>query len=255
MIILIAGPPKTASTWLYTQLAAHPEVACLGGKESNFKIQIDLNRIKRSSKKVFMLSDHDLLRRNDPADYNFLRMHNVKLLLVDRNPIERAVSAIKHAYKYNQLSISELLNQDIETLFPDFYKTNYYDYLEQIKKHKLSYFCIKYDDIKKNEMLVFRKLSNFLKIKNQFQEKKVVNNFGNFILIDQFLMLKKFIKPLSYKINKTGKLWTLLKKTYLKYFFRNKDISTTDYNIIEKSINKKRVLRNYLKFQKEVKYY
>lgn len=255
MIILIAGPPKTASTWLYTQLASHPEVACLGGKESDFKIQIDLNRIKKSNKKVFMLSDHDLLKRKDHADYNFLRMHNVKVLIVDRNPIERAVSAIKHNYKYKQFSISELLNKDIEDLFPDFYKTNYYDYLEQIKKHKLSYFCIKYDDIKKNEALVFQNLSNFLKIENQFKEKKVVNNFGNFIFIDQFLMLKKFIKPLSYKINKTGKLWTLLKNTYLKYFFRNTNISTNDYNIIKSSINQKKVFRNYLKFQKEVKYY
>lgn len=229
--VFLIGVQKSATTSLYDWVSQHPNVCGpVSMKDTPFFIDDKLynkgfsfiediyGKYYKDHKIVINGSAHTIYFEKALKRLSEYRPDG-KILLVLRNPVERAISAYNFAVKRNletkdlKSSIDEeylrLKSKDVQLLS----ETTYIDhgmYFKQISILK-KYFSddniliLFYEDIKSKPEQVINKVYTFLEIDNQFNpDLKALNKTGS--------VRFKFIKDLVYNNNP-------IKKFLLKYVF------------------------------------
>ena len=222
--LFIVGAPKAGTHSLYEYLNQHSEIFMSPRKEPYFFCPIMvpnedkksnpirnekeyLNLFKESKDEIF-LGEATASYLGDPkaAQLIYEKNPNAKIIIIIRNPVERAFSSywglVKHGLK---ISFSDSIRKDFEKLKKDEISDSYLFagfYFEQIKK---------YQEIfgKENVKIIISE-----EFRNNIEE--VVNEVLKFLGLSKMSGIKKEIHG-SYKIRK---------RQYLKPILGNK-ISTT----------------------------
>ena len=186
----IIGAQKSASTFVQQVLAEHPEVLLLPGEVPFFETHAyDRAKIKDFEKlfdnvtteRAIGLKRPNYLANPEVPERIYKHYPNAKLILVIRNPIERAVSAYYHymALKYIPMAdietgMTKIINNEYKSTYPkaheiiDFgfyhkYLMNYLRFFEMSQVH-----IILYDEIKKSPLEEIKKICNFLEINSNY---------------------------------------------------------------------------------------
>jgi len=104
-IVFFPGPDKTATTWFYRQFSQHPDIHVLGGKEDlSYLKKID---IKKINKKIIAIFDHEAPFRGLLVEDKIKNL-SPEAFIILRDPIERAISALKNDLRMGVISASEI---------------------------------------------------------------------------------------------------------------------------------------------------
>lgn len=231
---LVIGAQKSATSWLYQCLKEHPEVALPDNKYEVEYLGGDLSQIYgidwyfglMSSQQMAIHGDVSVLYLSDPRAPKIVKQYapNVKLVVVLREPIERAISAYAWSRKNNFLSdylpstaeetFRLILNREydcypkIKADLAQFITKGFYDN-QLIPWFELfdpsNFIIITYDSIKQTPNEVTKFLFSFLGIEKDFLPSSLYsipkkNNYLN----PKPIKNKKWkkLETLKYRINK-----------------------------------------------------
>ncbi len=256
----IVGAAKSGTTSLYHYLKQHPEIYMSPVKEPKFftapvvrfphngpgDVEIDKRVIKTRSGyfELFTAASEEKCFGEASADYLYFHEHvarsikltnpRAKIIIMLRNPAERAFSAYSHLKKdgretlsfENALEVEEQRkndNYEFIWLYKDvgFYYPQVKTYLDVFGKESVRIYL--YDDFTKNPIMVFKNICEFLRIDRNFVPDIAIKH--NVSLIPKNLRfrdflsayhhpLKKILRP--FLLNAIGKENTELIVTYLK---------------------------------------
>lgn len=274
--LLIVGAAKSGTTSLHEYLKQHPDIFMSEHKEPHFLINNEIGN-KRIHKGIITKTDYNQLFSTKeeyvykgessvmyllfpkiviPNIKKYLG-RNTKIIIMLRNPIERAYSGYLHNIRYNPreilsfeeaIEITEDRYNEIEDMTP---ATRYLEiglYYNQVKAFKENFkhvHVILYDDYVKNIDLVLDTVFNFLNLdsvkidtskrymtggwkwKNYFMRGMLIPNniFKSFFKrLIPFSNFRKIIKNMLIKLS-TNKQDTINTKTRKKLIhFYKKDI-------------------------------
>ncbi len=194
----IVGAPKAGTTSLYHYLNEHPKIQMSSIKEPNFFSQSSLKRDKlyyRSSIIDTIEKYHALYKATDvnlrgdaSVSYLFYKdvpqkinsyNHNAKIIIMLRDPVERAFSHYLMDYRLGLVSESfeaivtkKLEHRDFNLFYQQYIEVSKYSnqvkrYLEVFGKENI--FFIDYDDFKKNTAKTVKEVYMFLELDNDFR--------------------------------------------------------------------------------------
>jgi len=191
--LLIVGAAKSGTTSLHNYLNQHPDIFMCSPKEPHFLINKDIGE-QRIHKGVIDLKDYeDLFVEKDHLKYRGessvmylsfpeIAIKNIKHYLADdvkiiimlRNPVERAYSGYQHVRRYNMmenlsfedaLELGEERYQDVKNLTPAsryLELGNYYNQVNLFKKGFDNIHIVIYDDYKSNFNEELNKIFDYL---------------------------------------------------------------------------------------------
>ena len=191
--LLIVGAAKSGTTSLHNYLNQHPDIFMCSPKEPHFLINKDIGE-QRIHKGVIDLKDYeDLFMEKDHLKYRGessvmylsfpeIAIKNIKHYLADdvkiiimlRNPVERAYSGYQHVRRYNMmenlsfedaLELGEERYQDVKNLTPAsryLELGNYYNQVNLFKKGFDNIHIVIYDDYKSNFNEELNKIFDYL---------------------------------------------------------------------------------------------
>ncbi|MBB4080232.1 hypothetical protein GGR28_002862 [Lewinella aquimaris] len=230
---LIIGAQKAGTTWLLYNLQNHPEL-CLPSKELHF-FSSDENFTKgvewyhdqlvsckeggriigeKTPEYLDVISDKNSKTSKLTHERIFQYNSDIKLILIMRNPVDRALSAIQHMYRSRRVSPSVSIDQLVlgdsvwrAESFGVFnggkYYSNILKYLDVFPKEQL--LCLFYeDDVKLNYTNGLKKVCNFLDINGDVEFPKM-NERKNYHSNAKLTLLLNYyfplLKPLNKKLN------------------------------------------------------
>ena len=193
--LLIVGAAKSGTTSLHNYLNQHPDVFMCSPKEPHFLINKDIGE-KRIPNGIIDIDDYKLLfKGNEYKKYrgessvmylqfpeitisNIKRFLNsdVKIIIMLRNPTERAYSGYQHVKRYNvmekltfeeALKYSEERYMSVKNMTPASRYLELGMYFSQVKSFLSSFqnvHVIIYDDFKLDACKELRKVFNFLEL-------------------------------------------------------------------------------------------
>lgn len=194
---IIIGSQKCGTTSLYNYLLKHPNILSSSRKEVKYfdmcrdkdlmwyKSQFPLKCLKKINKyNISGEATPDYFFFNDIPEIMFNILPNVKLILVLRNPVERAYSQYNYSVKrgFEDLDFFDALKEEESRITNIGLKRNNIHYREfSYKKRGLYYeqllwwlkyynkkqiFIIDFDDLKFNTNYIMKKTYKFLEIPN-----------------------------------------------------------------------------------------
>jgi hypothetical protein len=230
---LIVGAAKSGTTFLYECLKEHPEIFMPSLKEprfitSNF-INFPLNGMDENVEKYIVkdfnnyldlfscvgnkncigeASTDNLYFYKDAIKYIKKNFGDIKIIIILRNPIERAFSAYLHLVRDNR----EFLTFEEALLEEDKRKNNNWDfiwfykdaglYYKQVKAYLENFLKVKiylYENLKNNPLFVLKDIYSFLEVDNNYIPKSINKKFNisgvpkiNFM--HQFILKPNIIK-------------------------------------------------------------
>lgn len=221
---LIIGAQKSGTTWLLEALKTNNDVFIVSDEIHYFNK--DKNYFKGSSwycshfleaknKKIIGEKTPDYFQLpNDGIDIAKRikkELGELKLIVILRNPRDRAVSAIKHQIRMGRISPMLSLNkiiQEREDIIKKFriFEYSRYDKIIEYYKTIFSERSVKvmfYENIKDNPDFVLKELSDFLNISNDFSLTKTdkINAFNKSKVYLYLNYYAPFLKSVSNKIN------------------------------------------------------
>ena len=254
--LLIVGAAKSGTTSLHNYLNQHPEIFMSHHKEPHFLISNEIGET-RIPNSILEISEYsDLFDHSDNFKYKGessvmyllypdIAINNIKkflgkeckIIIMLRNPIDRAFSGYQHVKRYNtmeNLSFEDALWNSDDRYHNNLNMTPASRYLAlgkyylQVKKFKESFknvHIIIYDDYKKDINKELNQLINFLKLKLfdfdikdrymvggwQWKNKKIRN----------FMMSHSYVKKILKFVIPFKKARSLVKKK-LQYKINNK---------------------------------
>ncbi len=193
--LLIVGAAKSGTTSLHNYLNQHPDVFMCSPKEPHFLINKDIGE-KRIPNGIIDIDDYKLLfKGNEYKKYrgessvmylqfpeitisNIKRFLNsdVKIIIMLRNPTERAYSGYQHVKRYNvmekltfeeALKYSEERYMSVKNMTPASRYLELGMYFSQVKSFLSSFqsvHVIIYDDFKLDACKELRKVFDFLEL-------------------------------------------------------------------------------------------
>lgn len=198
---LIAGASKCGTTSLYYYLKEHPEIFMSRIKEPAFFLwqitgtpgngigdkrrvmirsledYLELFRGSEGKKAVGEASVHNLYHSNKTIGHIKNLLGDPKIIIVLRDPVERAFSAYMHLVRDNRefLPFEQALDQEAERIRKGWSSTWYYkdggfyfrrvrDYLENFTSVKVSFF----EDLKNDALLFTQDIYRFLEVDASF---------------------------------------------------------------------------------------
>ena len=214
------GAQKAATTWIYQMLDAHPEVCMAEGKEvhyfsrffdkGNEWYESKFNHCKEDSLKKGEISASYLSSINTPKrihDYN----PDMKLIVSLRNPVDRAVSHIKHLYSKDRISrgtsLEKVLKEHPEIVKNGLYGKHLSCYLDYFDEDQI--LVIKFKNIKKSPERVVKEIYNFINVDSTLSPDKLNEKYNT------------SNQRSSYLYRKTAKLYQKLKKNSVGEFILN----------------------------------
>jgi len=188
---IVIGSQKCGTTWLFDKLKMHPRMYFPMGKEPGYwndnfykgqvYRQIYNGRMNGTVVKLnnYVCGEMSTLYSIMPPEQieNLCKHHpNIKLILMVRNPVERAWSAINMHYKFNNMDISELTEEKAIKAITGAKtaKLGQYDviikkWLKFYQKEQLQ--IIFFDDIQTKYQEILRDVSKHIGIEADFFEK------------------------------------------------------------------------------------
>ena len=221
----IVGAPKTGTTSLYYYLNQHTNVCMSSIKEPNFFSAKEVNSLFYKSQIVDDINEyHKLFSQNKKqiigeASVSYLFFNEVpnriykynpkaKIIIILRNPIERALSHYLMDFRLGFCSenFEDIIAQP--EIFPQYYQQylelgNYFlqlkRYLNVFNENQLS--IVFYDDLKSNSQKVMKHIFSFLEIEFQDLDYSIQNSFlspSNIFVSElyKFNSLRKIVKSL-----------------------------------------------------------
>ena len=193
--LLIVGAAKSGTTSLHNYLNQHPDIFMCSPKEPHFLINKEIGKQRihkgiidlKDYKSLFCEKDHLKYRGESSVMYlsfpelaikNIKRyLHDdVKIIIMLRNPIERAYSGYQHVKRYNMmenlsfedaLEIGEERYRNIKNLTPASRYLELGNYYNQVKLFKESFgntHVVIYDDYKTDFNEELNKIFDYLKL-------------------------------------------------------------------------------------------
>lgn len=287
--LLIVGAAKSGTTSLHNYLKQHPDFFMSYHKEPHFLINNEIG-VKRVHKAVTTLSDYQKMFKGS-SEYKYrgessvmylqfpditIRNINkylnkdVKIIIMLRNPIERAFAGYLHNVRYNTseslsfekaIEKSEERYQKTNDMTPDTRYLHVGMYYNQVKKYMDAFgknvHVVIYDDYVRNINGSIKRVFDFLKVDNieiDTSQRHMVGGwiFKNYILKNLMVSkngLKTFVKLLlpssslrkkirtiilRFGTSKTPELTSKMRK-FLEDYYRN-DIVKLE-NLIDKDLN------------------
>ena len=193
--LLIVGAAKSGTTSLHNYLNQHPDIFMCSPKEPHFLINKEIGK-QRIHKGVIDLKDYESLfsekahlRYRGESSVMYLSFpeiaiknikhyldDDIKIIIMLRNPVERAYSGYQHVKRYNMmenlsfedaLEIGEERYNNIKNLTPASRYLELGNYYNQVKLFKES-FCnihvVIYDDYKTDFNEELNKIFDYLKV-------------------------------------------------------------------------------------------
>jgi len=251
-IVFFPGPDKTATTWFYRQFSQHPDIHVLGGKEDlSYLKKID---IKKINKKIIAIFDHEAPFRGLLVEDKIKNL-SPEAFIILRDPIERAISALKNDLRMGVISPSEIKtilkrkNKYLE-------RSNYDLYINFAKKTCRNIKLFQIEDLQNKEDLFIKKICQYLDIDPSYFEKNLrINTSRKPRIIYLNYLIKSLIKPVVYKLG-FGKAWHYLYHSKVSFLFFSKNGNKTEDLInyfrkddLEKlALNYKAIKQNYKNF-------
>jgi hypothetical protein len=249
------GVIKCGTTWLAEVLAGHPDIFVAHGKETHFFSHhydrgLDFylkNFIPAKNEKAigefsvtYMLNSEEIARRI----YEF--NPRIRLLVVVRNPIERAFSEYSWRMQRGQKlgSFRDALKSVPQLTQNGYYYKNLTPYWNLFTKKQI--LIILFDDIKNDPVRVQKQTFSFLEVEASFKShltKKIIGKTIN----PRFQSLENFrirLHEWSKKKNKPYVI-TWIKKTGLSSFYRK--LNNRGKNIPNLTLDDKSVIYSELK--------
>jgi len=240
---LIIGAQKSGTTWLWEMLNQHPETDLPQKKEHHFfskthKYNTGFEQYLKIFKNIspFKITGegstsylYDRVRKNIHMEYKNVKidknlpsipeliikeMPHIKIVIILRDPVKRAISAYYHFMKARNYSPLEkfgnVINKYPNRLIIEF--GHYAKYIKLWKKYvtkeNMRIYILE-EDIKKNPDILLKDIHYFLNINDKFVPqnfKDAIHKKMNWV----FLLLN------YYSISPNGKLNNLIKRLHLK---------------------------------------
>lgn len=287
--LLIVGAAKSGTTSLHNYLKQHPDFFMTDHKEPHFLINNEIG-VKRVHKAVTTLSDYQKMFEGS-SEYKYrgessvmylpfpdITIRNikkylnkdVKIIIMLRNPVERAFAGYLHNVRYNtseNLSFEEAIEKSEERyqktndMTPDTRYLHVGMYYNQVKKYIDEFgknvHVVIYDDYVSNINRSIKRVFDFLKVNNIEMDTSQRHMVGGWIFKNPILRklmvskngLKSFVKLLlpssslrkkirtiimRFGTSKTPELTTKMRK-FLEDYYRD-DIVKLE-NLIDKDLN------------------
>ncbi len=246
---LIVGAMKSGTTSLWRYLQQHSEIYMPDEKEPRFLTSsrliksrpirtfedyVKLFRDAKEEKAIGEASPHYLYPYSStiPTIKNYLG--DVKIIIILRNPTDRAFSAYKHTFLIERsealpfekcLELEEERKKNEVLPMMHFYKDLGF-YYSQVKAYMENFSRVKvclYDDLSRDALGLVQDLYGFLEVHRSFIPEVGIkhnisppkNKFLREFLLDYDHPLKKFLRPVllnTIGLNNTERLVNLLKK-------------------------------------------
>lgn len=182
--LLVIGAQKSGTTWLHHYLNKHPSIFMSKNKELSFFDNKILNEENLISYFYNFKNTEDHLYKGESTPGYFFTNHKkridipkkikdvlgtkTKFILILRNPIDRAISAYFHHFKFGRinpnLSFRDNLNRVPNIMLIGNYKYNYENWIKHFsEKNILTLF---YEELKKNENIIKNKTLKWLGLNN-----------------------------------------------------------------------------------------
>ena len=193
--LLIVGAAKSGTTSLHNYLNQHPDIFMCSPKEPHFLINKEIGKQRihkgiidfKDYKSLFFEKDHLKYRGESSVMYlsfpelaikniKYYLHDDVKIIIMLRNPIERAYSGYQHVKRYNMmenlsfedaLEIGEERYHNIKNLTPASRYLELGNYYNQVKLFKESFgniHVVIYDDYKTDFNEELNKIFDYLKL-------------------------------------------------------------------------------------------
>jgi len=193
--LLIVGAAKCGTTSLHNYLNQHPDIFMCSPKEPHFLINKEIGKQRihkgiidlKDYKSLFCEKDHLKYRGESSVMYlsfpelaikniKYYLHDDVKIIIMLRNPIERAYSGYQHVKRYNMmenlsfedaLDIGEERYHNIKNLTPASRYLELGNYYNQVKLFKESFgniHVVIYDDYKTDFNEELNKIFDYLKL-------------------------------------------------------------------------------------------
>jgi len=256
---IIVGAQKSATTFLHTCLNEHPDIYIPKGEiaffqnpdyqENNIHELEGILSSASQGSKVGIKRPSYLGEAECPGNIHTL-LPNVKLFVVLRKPVERAISAYYQQMNAGFLPVrsiekgfSKILANDYKDKYPKSTKIIEYGFYFKHLTRYLKYFDKEqfqitfYDDIKTNTLHIIKQAYQFLNVRDDFVPSSIKSRVhaNNYNLVSVFLNSLKNRFVLSYNPIRTRSRF-------------KENLSLSD-RIIAKSINT--INRNFVPFVKK----
>jgi tetratricopeptide (TPR) repeat protein len=224
---IILGAQKSGTTSLYHYLSQHPKVISSIVKEINFwsrdfdkGLDWYLAQFPPSPKRRKLLTGEaspSYLNTREAPERLFKVFPNIKLMILLRNPVDRAISHYHHWQRENWASesLQDAIEQDIQQL--ESHKRDYWNephsyvgrgiYVEFLKKWmsvfpKEQFLIIKSEDFYENPAQTLSQVYQFLEIPNRKIEEYKPYNSGSYSSIDPSIIqqLQAYFKPYNTEL-------------------------------------------------------
>ena len=287
--LLIVGAAKSGTTSLHNYLKQHPDFFMTDHKEPHFLINNEIG-VKRVHKAVTTLSDYQKMFEGS-SEYKYrgessvmylpfpdITIRNikkylnkdVKIIIMLRNPVERAFAGYLHNVRYNtseNLSFEEAIEKSEERyqktndMTPDTRYLHVGMYYNQVKKYMDEFgknvHVVIYDDYVSNINRSIKRVFDFLKVNNIEMDTSQRHMVGGWIFKNPILRklmvskngLKSFVKLLIPSSSLRKKIRTIImrfgtsktpeltpkRRKFLEDYYRD-DIVKLE-NLIDKDLN------------------
>lgn len=272
--LLIVGAAKSGTTSLHNYLKQHPDIFMSDHKEPHFFInnEIGTNRIPKGISKyddyiaLFKNSESYKYRGESSAMYlqfpdisikniNKYLNDNVKIIIMLRNPIERAFSGYQHVKRYNVMETLDFEEAIKECENRYFINTNFTPasryiniglYYNMVKKFKANFkeniHIVIYDDFIADTQNELSKIFSFLNI------SECVINTNEKYMVGGWQWKSSFLKKLFLKKNFFKKLiGFILPFQSFKKILRNSLVQVFSIPVVKMKDATKRSLLNLYK--------
>jgi hypothetical protein len=225
MNLICIGAQKSATTSLAKALKEHPQIAKSTKKELHYFDREGYKKFDESKYNSFFLPGDYIYKPDFTPSYLYVtdtakRIHeafndNVKIIVLLRNPIDRAISQYLMIRRrgLEKLSFEKAFEEQEKRTSKDFLSNIYYSYFKRGLYHKQ---LSRYFKLFPKENILILKFDDF--IKKQDQELTKIYKFLNIDEVEyvEETFLNKGSVPFSYSLNKViSKISALFRKTCL----------------------------------------
>ncbi len=265
-IVIITGTPRSGSSWLYTQLKAHPNIhapyKAINYFNSRFIVREESTNHDKGEN--WYLNQFDPKAGQICADVSntyfmdptsCLKIHefnpNIKIVILIRNPYEGALS---HYYQYQKdynfkgRSFLDVINENYKNFMDgSLVYAGLQPYLKMFKRQQLL-FCV-YDELKADPKIYLKRIYSFLGVDPSFVPEHILERVNqrqeiksrSFRDVHSFLTLAiRRSKALSrfrdifYKFVSPDKVWDILSVNHANSQKIYRDLSTQESSVLKR---------------------
>lgn len=240
---LYIGPPKSGSSWLYELLRAHPDIFVPAAKDIYFFDRYYnkgwswyVKHFEKAGDRLKGEVCHDYLYSKEACERIKRHLPDVKLIVMLRHPVERAVSHYKYSTMQGNVTgdLNEAVRQNENILECSRYSKYLPMYIETFGVGNV--LILDFDQLKKDPDSLVKQVCKFLGIEIDGVDFDV-HNVVNKAMSPRSVWLSKTIRFITTQVRKLGfaNLVGLVKRSGIKRMLYRKEIKKINLNEIDHS--------------------